>query len=194
MTKITLTQRVAGLAAIGLLASGLAGAAPVLLSAGGKATGIQDLVVDGINYDVSFVFGTYNSVFATELPTFFGNGAGAVHARDAIWSLLNGSSLRVGNVPSRPFGNLSVVYGDLLNGTYWASTRTSYSDGTGTVWQHTAADLGGYKNVDYGYNNYGFAVFTADPIAVPGKVPEPGSAALVGIALLGLGLGRRKKH
>lgn len=186
--KIALTQRVGILAATALLASGLAGAAPVVQTVGSKATGIQDLVVDGVNYDVSFVFGSYNSVFGSSTPTFFGNELGATHAKDAMWSLLNGSKLTIGINGSQ--GNLAVIWDDNPNDhSWWAAKWAYYTDGTGTVWKNQP-NLTGPKNRDNTPYNIAFALFTADPI----HVPEPGSAALVGIALLGLGFSSRRKQ
>ncbi|MDE2612301.1 MAG: hypothetical protein KGL78_02580 [Burkholderiales bacterium] len=58
---------------IGLLSGGLAAAAPTVTYFGGLALGIQDLVVSGTNYDVSFRFGSYDTVFASDAPTFIGD-------------------------------------------------------------------------------------------------------------------------
>ncbi|NES02179.1 MAG: hypothetical protein F6K22_04615 [Okeania sp. SIO2F4] len=58
-----------------------------------KVTGIEDLTIDGTEYDVSFEFGSFNDVFRnigdlTELegktPEFWGDFSGAMKAAQAI--------------------------------------------------------------------------------------------------------------
>jgi len=51
-------------------------------------TGINGLVVDGTTYDITFVSGSYNTVYNTAPPTFLGNGNGAIDATNAIDSAL----------------------------------------------------------------------------------------------------------
>jgi len=55
----------------------------------GYAIGILDLIVNDIAYDVEFVEGSYNDVFAVDTPTFLGNGSGANDAACAIMLALN---------------------------------------------------------------------------------------------------------
>lgn len=51
-------------------------------------TGFDGLIIDGKTYDVTFVGGSYNSVYSSVQPTFFGNATGASDAATAIASAL----------------------------------------------------------------------------------------------------------
>jgi len=72
-----------------MVAAGPSYADPILVGTTTDATGIDGLVVDGTTYDVTFIFSSYDSVYATTPPTFFGNGPGAADASSALVSALN---------------------------------------------------------------------------------------------------------
>ena len=82
---------------------GLSVAAPAyavtLVGTTTDASGINGVVIDSVTYNVTFVNGSYNSVY-TSLPTFLGNNSGATDATTALISALNG--LGVTNLDGLP--------------------------------------------------------------------------------------------
>jgi hypothetical protein len=73
---------------IGVIVAGPARAA-TLVGTTSAATGIDGLVVHGVTYDVTFVYDTYNDVYASTSPTFLGNESGASDAATALATELN---------------------------------------------------------------------------------------------------------
>lgn len=175
----------------GLFACAVAEAALVTY-ASGLAVGIQDLDVDGVHYDVAFRFGSYDTIFAVETPTFLGNALGANHAADAMLALLNAESPvpRIGDGSEN--GGLWVVYDDREinhnDPTMYTAKQLAYSTRTAGAWQRFG-DFADFKSADETAFNEAFAVFT--PRA--GVIPEPISSALVALGLVVMGWSRRSQ-
>jgi hypothetical protein len=86
-----------------------AAAAQIIYSSPGNVSKIEDLVVDGINYDVTFKYDSFLNLFGSpnspgfNRPTFWDNSQTAQKAVDNIASLLNSQQpvpKQVNNYPS----------------------------------------------------------------------------------------------
>ncbi len=180
-TRSTICGLLSGLL---LLAAGTARAG-VIYGSPGIATGIQDLNVNGNLYDVSFVFGSYDAVFAVNTPTFLNDLTDANAAADALDQMLNLESAMplIGN--GSQYGVLWVPYQDPTS-SYFA-TQSGYQP-PNPLWQRFG-NFTGAKDQDLSSENWGFAVFSA------AAVPETSSTLLLlGIGILPmLGVARRMR-
>jgi hypothetical protein len=67
--------------------------AAALVGSAANLTGISDLAVGGVNYDVSFTSSPYATAYAGGAPTFLGNEAGADQAVSALGAFLLSNSI-----------------------------------------------------------------------------------------------------
>jgi len=138
-------------------------------------TSILGLDIDGTLYDVTWIGDTYAGAFAANIgvATFVGNQSLALTAANLINEAFNDTGLNLHTLDgdSGWFG-VYVVYGVGINiqsyvplsNQDWVISTSILSD----IWAP-------------------FVVFTAT------SVPEPGTLALFGIGLAGMGLARRRK-
>lgn len=177
------TGVIAGMAMLVLSWSPVQAAVVVYDGGTGYAISIQNLDVGGTKYNVTFMGGSYDSVFASDSPTFFGDDVGADAAADAIMAAMN-------TEPSVP--EISSYGPELLWVPYAYSGSTNFlttqvgHDLSSDPWQRYA-DFVGSRSTDFS-QTYGwyFAKFT--------DVPEPPTYLLMGLGLLALiSFGRRNR-
>ena len=186
--------------AVGLWTGTLAVAAPTVTYAGGIAIGVQDLVVDGINYDASFVIGSYNSLFASTPPTFLGNAAGALEAGFALIDLMNAQTAALIGTSGTCCGALFIPYADSFIGSnglpapplygqaddWFKSVTIAYEDGTGESWARYGDSLAVKAISPSDYNSYDWLMVTFTADAQQNEIPEPGALVLSATPLAGL--------
>ncbi|MGD1716286.1 PEP-CTERM sorting domain-containing protein [Dapis sp. BLCC M172] len=161
-----------------------------------KVTGIEDLTIDGTEYDVSFEFGSFNDVFGNtgdlielegKTPEFWGNYSGAMKAAQAIIDALGEDSY------------VSTSLWDELSDEVWVPYQMDYYPDYFRFW----ADDSGILGWDYLDNFWSDTCYCAtiatfnvvDPPPPPqpsDRVPEP-SLILGLIGLGGLMLGDKRK-
>ena len=176
MKALTSIGLAAGLA---ISLSTAANAVPVLVGTTTDPTGINDLVVDGTTYDVTFSTTTLNS--------FTTGSTLSADADAALVAALNALSVTElgGTIPS----GLSVV--DVDNSLSLFEGPACFNNGLPCVvgsWVPTSGS--GFPNL--GSSAAGFWYVQAADFSVVG-VPEPATLALFGAGLAGLGALRRRR-
>lgn len=162
-----------------LMAVGVAQATIVNYDGGtGYATGIDDLNVGGTLYNVEFIDASYDSVFSSVIPTFFGSAAGANEAANAIMDVLNAETA-VPEINEFPNEVLWVAYD--VSGSNFYAAQTGHNIST-DPWQRFG-NFFGDRSTDWG--PWYFARFST-------AVPEPGTIWLLSAGLLGFFM--RRKH
>lgn len=167
----------------GMAVAGSANAALMLEGTTTDATGIDGLVIDSVTYDVSFVNGAYNTIYATSQPTFYLNLNGAEDAVKALQSALHtldvtGLSGLPGPTTASAIDLLvpyeaspNTVEADITScGTPYSTTQcTNTNPPTTPVWVYSLyAGLDpqtDFNNVDYAF--FGPASATPVPAALP---------------------------
>jgi hypothetical protein len=139
------------------------------------ALGINDLVVDGATYNVTFAFLSLPSAGDT---TFAGNPAGALDAANAMIAALNGST------------TVNITDGTFVDSDF--AVQTSSSLGMGTLVDNHFATVGGWAlNCD----NCTISTGSPIPTAIFSETPLPAALPLfaTGIGAMGL-IGWRRKR
>jgi hypothetical protein len=185
-----------------------------ILGSAANVTGISDLVVAGVTYDIAFSTDSYATTFASQTPTFLNDNAGATAATQAIASLflaegvtgIDGTNCNVkpGGVADY-FWCTVIVPNQVVGASFSAAfaNRLIYPNGGIQDWYGVPASsmglslnqslgfLIGPPNFQSGSGGYFVsAVFTPDVTAVP----EPATLTLIGLGLVGAVAARRRKE
>lgn len=163
--------------------------AATLIINNGQLTGANNIDVNGVLYDVTFVDGSFDEVFGTTLMFDANNDGEALSFSNALLS-----SVLIGIYDTDPELTLGCTQTDAC------SIFTSYSNSNGFVISRQTVNLadGGVDyvstssvNENSDFNNFPGAVIADWSIST---VPIPAAAWLFGSGLLGLvGVARRKK-
>ncbi len=148
--------------------------------------GIDNLAFMGMTFNVDFLIDSYDSIFATSDPFFFGDTTGADAAATAIAAALTDFS---GIFGATGVGTLSSVIlvatstFQTINGGRCAATDTAGN------WAHCIYAGTISSAIFSGPDRYNaYAVFERGV-----AVPVPGTLALLGLGLAAMGLARRRK-
>jgi hypothetical protein len=166
-------------------------AAPIIeYNSSGEATGVADLAVDGVLFDVDFLDGSYDSVYATEEPFFLGDPTGGNAAIVALGDALIANSVSTiagipgecgGSIPRceilvpilvgppYPPGIFEFLAVGLEGSSFWTPIGGAFPSSIDLEWQ----------------------VFTR---FTPVAVPEPSTFILIGASLTVLGMRPSRRH
>ncbi|MFC4932453.1 PEP-CTERM sorting domain-containing protein [Massilia sp. GCM10023247] len=181
-----------------------AGAAPVLLVNGeGILTGANSVDIAGTLYDIRFSEGSCNSLFGGNCDQrlfAFANAAEAFVAGQALLEQVFVDS-PAGQFDSRPdtiFGctNLQNCHSFIpfqfaetveMDGLIAIQDVVNNASGSDVINEMVFAE----ETLASDFDNYNYVLFTR--VSGGSDIPEPGSAALVGLSLAALGWSRRRK-
>ena len=190
-----------------LLFSSLAQATALVYDvSGGKLAGIQNINVNGTLYDVSFIDGSYTSIFGDASNLAFTSSGDATAASNALISALaDGVVANDGNTYNFDTNDVKLIEG--CGYTMYCYILTPYGDYTNTsglnyvsdsaayVWNDTTSDFStSYPmavdtDTGTGVTDYWLVYARWSPST---SVPEPATIALMGLGLAGVGFTRRR--
>ena len=159
-------------------------AASLVTDGNGKVTGINELTIQGVNYDVTFTVGSANAVYGGNAFPYEGNSTGASNVINEVRDFLNEKS--VGKITGTEAFGILVPF-DLAGGcssdaTLTRSAQIGYRDDTLEWFRY--APLCFVPATDYGYAMARLAVSANQP---PPPVPTPAMPAH-GLLMLALGV------
>ena len=105
-------------------------AASLVTDGNGKVTGINELTIQGVNYDVTFTVGSANAVYGGNAFPYEGNSTGASNVINEVRDFLNEKS--VGKITGTEASDILVPFdlagGCDLNATFTRAAHISRKD------------------------------------------------------------------
>jgi len=187
MNRKSVINRLGGIMAGGLMLfmASAANAVPILSFDGsGDVDGVTGLVVDGMTYDATWAIGSFDT--SGQNPTVLTNITDATSLVNMINTLFNDNSitpLDVAGVCTDSNSNdcdLIVAY----------NINVSSFDAVNVEWRQPSGPWEPQNQNWSRTDDFGIRVAQVTLT----KVPEPGTLALLGLGLAGLGFARRKKE
>lgn len=161
-------------------------AASLVTDGNGKVTGINELTIQGVNYDVTFTVGSANAVYGGNAFFYKGNSTGASNAINKIRDFLNEKS--VGKITATEANSILVPFdlagGCGLDATLTRAAQIGYRADTSEWFRYSPLCFA--PATDYGNAMIRFAVSANQPPPPP-PVPTPAMPAL-GLLMLALGV------